>query len=83
MTPRGYVSFGKESAKGSKHGDLKEFWHFGQYVQNNHGVPLSLIPHLETDCMSPKSFVEQVNQLAVAAKPFFFLIDFEKKKPLI
>ena len=29
---RGYVSFGKESAKGSKHGDLKEFWHFGQYL---------------------------------------------------
>lgn len=32
---RGYVSFGKESAKGKKEGDLKEFWHFGQYVQNN------------------------------------------------
>jgi isopenicillin N synthase-like dioxygenase len=29
---RGYVSFGKESAKGRKEGDLKEFWHFGQYV---------------------------------------------------
>ncbi|WP_299122735.1 2-oxoglutarate and iron-dependent oxygenase domain-containing protein [uncultured Tenacibaculum sp.] len=29
---RGYVSFGKESAKGKKEGDLKEFWHFGQYV---------------------------------------------------
>lgn len=32
---RGYVSFGKESAKGKKEGDLKEFWHFGQYVQND------------------------------------------------
>ena len=32
---RGYVSFGKESAKGKKEGDLKEYWHFGQYVQNN------------------------------------------------
>lgn len=32
---RGYVSFGKESAKGKKEGDLKEFWHFGQYVKNN------------------------------------------------
>ena len=31
---RGYVSFGKEAAKGKK-GDLKEFWHFGQYVENN------------------------------------------------
>jgi isopenicillin N synthase-like dioxygenase len=32
---RGYVSFGKESAKGRKEGDLKEFWHFGQYVEED------------------------------------------------
>lgn len=32
---RGYVSFGKESAKGKKEGDLKEFWHFGQYIEDN------------------------------------------------
>ena len=32
---RGYVSFGKESAKGKKEGDLKEYWHFGQFVENN------------------------------------------------
>ena len=32
---RGYTSFGKEHAKGRKAGDLKEFWHFGQYVENN------------------------------------------------
>ena len=32
---RGYVSFGKESAKGQKQGDLKEFWHFGQYVEDD------------------------------------------------
>jgi len=32
---RGYVSFGKEHAKGKKEGDLKEFWHFGQYVDKN------------------------------------------------
>ena len=32
---RGYTSFGKESAKGKKEGDLKEFWHFGQYVDKN------------------------------------------------
>jgi isopenicillin N synthase-like dioxygenase len=32
---RGYVSFGKESAKGKKEGDLKEFWHFGQYVEDD------------------------------------------------
>ncbi len=32
---RGYVSFGKEHAKGREEGDLKEFWHFGQYVNEN------------------------------------------------
>ena len=32
---RGYVSFGKESAKGRTTGDLKEFWHFGQYVEDD------------------------------------------------
>jgi len=32
---RGYTSFGKEHAKGRKAGDLKEFWHFGQYVEGN------------------------------------------------
>ncbi|MEO6347842.1 MAG: 2-oxoglutarate and iron-dependent oxygenase domain-containing protein [Aquaticitalea sp.] len=32
---RGYISFGKESAKGRKEGDLKEFWHFGQYVDDD------------------------------------------------
>lgn len=30
---RGYTSFGREHAKGSNAGDLKEFWHFGQEVQ--------------------------------------------------
>jgi isopenicillin N synthase-like dioxygenase len=32
---RGYVSFGKEHAKGRKEGDLKEFWHFGQDVDQD------------------------------------------------
>lgn len=31
---RGYVSFGKEHAKNSNSGDLKEFWHFGQEVND-------------------------------------------------
>ena len=44
---RGYVSFGKESAKGRKEGDLKEFWNFGQYVQDN--------PELEAEY--PKNLV--------------------------
>ncbi len=32
---RGYTSFGKEHAKDSNAGDLKEFWHFGQEVTDN------------------------------------------------
>ncbi len=31
---RGYTSFGKEHAKNSAAGDLKEFWHFGQYMDD-------------------------------------------------
>lgn len=31
---RGYTSFGREHAKGSAVGDLKEFWHFGQIVED-------------------------------------------------
>jgi isopenicillin N synthase-like dioxygenase len=32
---RGYIGFGKEHAKGRSVGDLKEFWHFGQEVEDN------------------------------------------------
>ncbi len=31
---RGYTSFGVEHSKGSNVGDLKEFWHFGQEVED-------------------------------------------------
>ncbi|MFN5885588.1 MAG: 2-oxoglutarate and iron-dependent oxygenase domain-containing protein, partial [Bacteroidota bacterium] len=31
---RGYTSFGKEHAKGRTVGDLKEFWQFGQWVED-------------------------------------------------
>jgi isopenicillin N synthase-like dioxygenase len=36
---RGYVSFGKEHAKGKKEGDLKEFWHFGQEPTEDANLP--------------------------------------------
>jgi len=36
---RGYTSFGKEHAKNQSAGDLKEFWHFGQYVTD--GDPIA------------------------------------------
>lgn len=35
---RGYTSFGKEHAKGRTVGDLKEFWQFGQWVEDNDPV---------------------------------------------
>jgi isopenicillin N synthase-like dioxygenase len=35
---RGYTSFGKEHAKGRSEGDLKEFWHFGQYVEDGDAI---------------------------------------------
>ena len=43
---RGYVSFGKESAKGSKHGDLKEYWHFGQYISENEIGKYNYFPNI-------------------------------------
>ncbi len=50
---RGYTSFGKEHAKGKKEGDLKEFWHFGQYVDNN--------PKLEAEYPSNVAVAELPN----------------------
>jgi isopenicillin N synthase-like dioxygenase len=38
---RGYTSFGKEHAKGMSEGDLKEFWHFGQFVDEGDSSQLS------------------------------------------
>jgi isopenicillin N synthase-like dioxygenase len=37
---RGYTPFGKEHAKGQTAGDLKEFWHFGQFVED--GDPIKV-----------------------------------------
>ena len=46
---RGYVSFGKESAKGSKHGDLKEYWHFGQYISEEEISRYNYFPNIIVD----------------------------------
>ena len=44
---RGFTPFGKEHAKGKNVGDLKEFWHFGQYLHDSEysklGYPKNLI----------------------------------------
>ncbi|WP_372946269.1 isopenicillin N synthase family dioxygenase [Muriicola sp.] len=44
---RGYTSFGKEHAKGRKEGDLKEFWHFGQYVEDDPKLQEEYPPNVE------------------------------------
>ena len=46
---RGYVSFGKESAKGSKHGDLKEYWHFGQYLKSSEISNYNYFPNIKVE----------------------------------
>jgi len=43
---RGYTSFGKEHAKGRKEGDLKEFWHFGQYVEDNDALKATYLDNV-------------------------------------
>lgn len=46
---RGYTSFGKERAKGRKEGDLKEFWHFGQYVEDNAQLEAEYPPNVSVE----------------------------------
>ncbi|MFZ7094610.1 isopenicillin N synthase family dioxygenase [Luteimonas dalianensis] len=48
---RGYTPFGVETAKGSKHFDLKEFWHIGREVPDD-------FPH--RDVMPPNQWPEEV-----------------------
>lgn len=46
---RGYTSFGKEHAKHRKTGDLKEFWHFGQFVEDNDPIRLEYPENVSVD----------------------------------
>lgn len=46
---RGYTSFGREHAKGSNAGDLKEFWHFGQEVQGEDPIAEEYPANIFTD----------------------------------
>lgn len=63
---RGYTSFGKEHAKGRKEGDLKEFWHFGQYVEDD--------PKLKAEY--PKNvIVEELPQFNEAGKEAYKMLE--------
>ncbi|WP_242135102.1 isopenicillin N synthase family dioxygenase [Aestuariivivens marinum] len=63
---RGYVSFGKESAKGKKEGDLKEFWHFGQYIENN--------PELEKEYPN-NVYVEELPKFNIIGKEAYKMLE--------
>ena len=63
---RGYTSFGKEKAKGQKQGDLKEFWHFGQYVEDN--------PQLEAE-YPPNVIVEELAKFNSVGKETFKMLE--------
>jgi isopenicillin N synthase-like dioxygenase len=56
---RGYTSFGKEHAKGSKAADLKEFFQFGQTVTDNDPIRAEYPPNVtvkEVDAFTPTFF---------------------------
>ncbi|MBT8320422.1 MAG: isopenicillin N synthase family oxygenase, partial [Eudoraea sp.] len=63
---RGYTSFGKEHAKGRKAGDLKEFWHFGQYVEEN--------PTLEAE-YPPNVTVKELPRFNVVGKETYKMLE--------
>jgi len=46
---RGFTGFGKESAKGRTEGDLKEFWHFGQEVEDGEQIQDTYHPNVQVN----------------------------------
>lgn len=56
---RGYTGFGKEHAKGRNAGDLKEFWHFGQYVEDNDDL---------IDIYPPNKYVTELPEFNASGK---------------
>jgi isopenicillin N synthase-like dioxygenase len=56
---RGYTGFGKEHAKGRNTGDLKEFWHFGQYVEDGDAIAKEYHSNVQVDELPNFSSVGQ------------------------
>ncbi len=46
---RGYISFGREKAKGYQQSDLKEFWHFGQELEEDDPLINEYEPNVNCD----------------------------------
>lgn len=80
---RGYVSFGKEHAKGRSAGDLKEFWHFGQYVSENskykdeypENVTVQELPNFNTIGKETYQMLEKTGVYVLRALALFIGLD--------
>ncbi len=80
---RGYVSFGKEHAKGRSAGDLKEFWHFGQYVDSNSkyaneypkNVTVSELPNFNSTGKEAYQMLEKTGIYVLRALALFIGLD--------
>lgn len=80
---RGYVSFGKEHAKGRSAGDLKEFWHFGQYVSEDskykaeypENVTVSELPNFNTIGKETYQMLEKTGVYVLRALAIFIGLD--------
>jgi isopenicillin N synthase-like dioxygenase len=80
---RGYVSFGKEHAKGRSAGDLKEFWHFGQYVSADSkysgeypkNVTVSELPNFNSTGKEAYQMLEKTGIYVLRALALFIELD--------
>ena len=70
---RGYTSFGKEHAKDSNAGDLKEFWHFGQIVTEGNkdiypdNIPVDELPEFLTNGLEAYKGLENTGRYMLRA----------------
>ena len=74
---RGYTSFGKEHAKGKKHGDLKEFWHFGQEVNKKYppNIKVHEIPMFNETGMISYKMLEKTGREILRALAIYLNLD--------
>ena len=70
---RGYTGFGKEHAKDRNSGDLKEFWHFGQYVDDTDVL---------SDFYPPNRMVDELPQFNSVGKEIYAALELAGAKIL-
>lgn len=80
---RGYTSFGKEHAKGRNEGDLKEFWHFGQTVDDDDPIKneypenifVSEVPDFNTYGIDAYKSLEETGKYVLRAIALYLELD--------